>query len=200
MGPDEQRERARRGVRDALLNATDDALVQSRSGGNLLLRHVKRAPPVDDLGGEIEVVPQRLKLSTSAPTFGFGFRVSVFQKVIGVRHDRSPHHRPHLTHPSDPPRHPGRHYVLRPNPRGARAGIFEPPASGVAVDPEDRCVTVTPQREAKAELERTAARLSPELGAADDDPMALKQSKEGVAEGAALTDGQIILDPPQDEP
>ena len=88
--------------------------------------------------------------------------------------------------------------MLRPNPRGARAGIFEPPASGVAVDPEDRCVTVTPRRETKAKLEQTAAQLSPELRVADADPVTLKQSKEGVAERAALTDGQILLDPPQD--
>jgi hypothetical protein len=72
------------------------------------------------------------------------------------------------------------------------------PAGGVAVDPKDPCVTVTPRGETKAELGQTAAQLSHELRVADADPVALKQSKEGASERAALTDGQIILDPPQD--
>src|SRR5665811_1511486 len=77
-------------VCDALLDAADDALVQARCGGDLLLREVQLAAAVDDLHDQVETVAERVEVGPAGRAFGLGFLLYLVEQVFEVRHVQPP--------------------------------------------------------------------------------------------------------------
>src|SRR5450830_782537 len=88
--PREYGQGARRGVCDALLDAADDALVQARCGGDLLLREVQLAAAVDDLHDQVETVAERVEVGPAGRAFSLGFLLYLVEQVFEVRHVQPP--------------------------------------------------------------------------------------------------------------
>ena len=88
--PRQGSQRARRGIGNALLDPTHDALMQAGCRRDLFLGQMQLPAAVDDLLDQIETVPKRIEMRPAGSALGLCFVSDLLKKILEVRHATIP--------------------------------------------------------------------------------------------------------------